>query len=164
MTLLHIPTGLYELKATNAVIARIRGNSVNSLQCILTVVGAKHKVSFDVTNSRASVLGFKQDIVYGVGRHASERLANIMNVNSILVHCNIIHSSYMRGQQASVVYNFFQNAAPGQKIIEAPHNLIYLPMNVDVISTLSVWVTDQDGEHFDLRGEELTTRFHLRER
>ena len=112
-TLLHIPTGCYELKAINVEITRIRGNSditilpnVNTLQCKLTVVGAKCKVSFDVPNSLASVLGFKQDIAYGVGRHASEKLVNIMSVNSILVHCNIIHSSYMRGQQAPVVYNF----------------------------------------------------------
>ena len=90
-----------------------RGNSditillnVNTLQCILAVVGAKCKVSFDVPKSLGSVLGFKQDIVYGVGLHAS--------VNSILVHCNIIHSSYMCGTQAPVVYNFFPNAAPGQ--------------------------------------------------
>ena len=65
-----------------------------------------------------------------------------------------IHSSYMRGTQA-----------PGQKILEAPYNLIYLPVTVDVISTLSVWLTDQHGgELLDLRGEELTIRFHLRER
>ena len=111
-----------------------------------------------------SVLVFKQDIVYGVGRHASEKLVNITSVNSILVHCNIIHSSYMRGQQAPVVYNFFPNAALGQKIVEAPRNLIYLPVTVDVISTLSVWLTDQDGEHLDLRGEKLAICFHLRER
>ena len=80
-----------------------------------------------------------------------------MSVNSILVHCNIIHSSYMRGQQAPVVYNFFPNAAPGQEILEAPPNLIYLPVPVDVISTLSVWLTDQDGEPLDIRGEKLTT-------
>ena len=50
-TLLHIPTGCYELKAINAEITRIHGNSditilanVNTLQCILTVVGAKCKV------------------------------------------------------------------------------------------------------------------------
>ena len=97
-TLLHIQTGCYELKVTNAEITRIRGNSditilpnVNTLQCILTVVGAKCKVSFDGQNSLASVLGFKQDIAYDVGRHASEKLVNIMSVNSILVHCNIIH-------------------------------------------------------------------------
>ena len=53
--LLHIPTGCYELKAINAEMTRIRGNSditilpnVNTLQCILTMVGAKGKVSFDV--------------------------------------------------------------------------------------------------------------------
>ena len=75
---------------------RIRGNSditilpnVNTLQCILTVVGAKCEVGFDVPTSPASVVGFKRSI-YGVGRHASE--------NSILVHCNIIHSSDMRGR------------------------------------------------------------------
>ena len=80
-TFLHIPTGCYELKAINAEITRIRGNSeiailpnVNILQCILTVVGAKCKISFDTPNSLASVLGFKQDIVYGVGRYASEKL------------------------------------------------------------------------------------------
>ena len=87
----------------------------------------------------------------------------MISVNSILVHCNIIHSSYMRGVQAPVVYNFFPNAAPGQMIPEAPNNLIYLPVTVDVISTLSVWLTDQHGKPLDLRGKELTIRFHLRE-
>ena len=43
----------------------------------------------------------------------------------------------------------------GQKILEIPHNLIDLPVTVDVISTLSVWLTDQHGELLDLRGEEL---------
>ena len=74
-TILHVPTGCYyELKAINAEIIRIRENSditilpnVNTLQCILTVVGAKCKVSFDVPNSLASVFSFKQGVVYGVG-------------------------------------------------------------------------------------------------
>ena len=140
-TLLHTPTGCYELKAINAEITHIRGKSditilpnVNTLQCILTVVGAKCKVSFDVPNSLASVLSFKQDIAYGV------ELVNIMSVNSILVHCNTIHSSYMRGQQAPVVYNFFPNTTPGQKILEAPHNLIYLPVTIVILLfTLLGW-------------------------
>ena len=162
----HIPTGCYELKATNGEIIRMRGGksgitilpNVNTLQCILNVVGTSVKVRFDVPNSLASVLGFNKS-TYGVGRHASEQLVNIMSVNSILVHCNIIHSSYVH---APVVYNFSPNAAPVQKIVEAPTNLIYLPVTVDVISTLSVWLTDQDGKVLDLRGEELTISFHLR--
>ena len=169
-TILHVPTGCYELKAINVEIIRIRGNgditilsNVNTLQCMLTLVGAKCKVSFDVPNSLASVLGFQRSI-YGVGRHASENLVNIMTVTSILVHCNIIYSSYMRGTQAPVANNFFKKCFPGQKILEAPPNLIYLPVTVDVISTLSVWLTDQHGKLLDLRGEELTIRYHLRER
>ena len=139
-TILHVPTGCYELKDINAEMIRIRGNiditilpNVNTL----TVAGAKCKVSFDVPNSLASVLGFKRSI-YGVGRHSSENLVNTMSVNNILVHCNIIHSSYMRGTQAPVAYNFFPNAIPGQKIKEAPRNLIYLTVTVYVMSTLSV--------------------------
>ena len=69
----------------------------------------------------------------------------------------------MCGTHAPVVYNFFPNATPGQKTLEAPHNLIYLSVTVDVISTLSVWLTDQHGELLDLRGEEFNIRFHLRE-
>ena len=140
-TILQVPTGCYELKAIKAEIIRIGGNSditilpnVNTLQCILTVVGAKCKVSFEVS---FSVLGFERSI-YGVGSHASENLFNIMSVNSILVHCNIINSSYMCGTQALVAYNFFPNADLGQKILEAPHNLIYLPITVRHFNFVSV--------------------------
>ena len=51
--------------------------NVNTLQCILTAVGSKCKVSFDVPNSLPSVLGFEQSI-YGVGRYISQNLVNIM--------------------------------------------------------------------------------------
>ena len=76
----------------------------------------------------------------------SSQASMVLDVTSILVHCNIIHSSYLYGTQAPVAYNFFPNAAHGQKILEAPHNLIYLPVPVDVISTFNMWLTDQHGE------------------
>ena len=151
----HIPTGCYELKAINAEIIRVRGKNsdvtifpnVNTLQYILNVVGAKLKVSFDVPNSLASVFGFNRSI-YRVGRQAIEQLVNIMSVNSILVHCNIIQYSYMRGVQAPVVYNFFPNVVPGQMLLEASSNSIYFPVTVDVISNPLVWLTDQHGSRW----------------
>ena len=114
-TILHVPTGCYELKAINAEIIRMRGNSditilpnANALQCILTVVGAKCKVSFDVPNSLASVLGFKRSI-YSVGRHASEKLVNIMSVTPFWY----IATVFILHKQAPVACNLFPNAAPG---------------------------------------------------
>ena len=79
---LHIPTGCYELKAINAELIRMRGGNcditilpnVNTPQCILNVVGAKLKGSFDVPNSLASVLGFNRSI-YGV--------ASVMQANTL---------------------------------------------------------------------------------
>ena len=72
--------------------------NINTLQCKLTFVGKKCKVSLDVPNSLASVLGFTKTGIYGAGHPASAKLVNIMSVNSILVHCNITPSSYMRGE------------------------------------------------------------------
>ena len=66
-TFLHIPTGCYELKAINAEIIRLHGNSVitilpnvNMLQCIWLWLEQSVKLSFDVPNFLASVLCFKQ--------------------------------------------------------------------------------------------------------
>ena len=70
------------------------------------MVGAKCKASFDTANSLASVLGFKQDIFYGVGRHASEKLVNIMSVNSILVHCNITNLPPCSNLRTCVISKF----------------------------------------------------------
>ena len=57
-TILHIPTGFYELMSINAEIIHIYGNSditnlpnVNTMQCILTVIGAKCKVRFQAEHS-----------------------------------------------------------------------------------------------------------------
>ena len=88
---------------------RICGNSditilpnVITLQCILTVVGAKCKVSLDLPNSLASVLGFKR-IIYGVGRHTSENLVNIMGVNSILATLFILHKCVVHKLQMPII-------------------------------------------------------------
>ena len=129
--------------AINAEIIRIRGTvttilpNVNTLQCILWL---EQSVKLILMCRIPSHEIYMVLIVMRV---------KIMSVNSILVHCNIIYSSYMCGTQAPVAYNFYPNAAPGQKILEAPHNLIYLPVTVNVISTLSVWVTDQHGNLLD---------------
>ena len=61
-----------------------------------------------------------------------------------------------------MIHNFFPNVAPGEKIVETPKNLIYVPITLNVISQLTLWVTDQSGEVLDLRGEELTITLHIK--
>ena len=76
---------------------------------------------------------------------------------------DIIGSSYTNGSTENVVYSFFPNVGPGYKIIEVPTNLVYLPITMNTISAMETKLTDQNGKLINLRGEELSIRFHIRE-
>lgn len=162
-----IPIGCYEITAINEELrGQIPGESVTikaniyTLKCIMTVK-KNCIVDFTSENSLRSVLGFDARR-YEAGRQKSENVVNILNVNSILVNLDVIGSSRVNGVETPVVYNFFPNVAPGEKIVSAPKNIIYLPLTLHTISRMTCWVTDQNHKLLDLRGEELTIRFHIR--
>ena len=138
-------------------LTRIPNN--NTLKCILDI--KDYQIDFAVENNLTTVLGFDAKI-YKRGRHESENLVDIMIVNSILVHCDIIGRSRVNGIEAPVIYNFFPNVAPGDKIVSTPRNLIYVPITLNVISHMTRWLTDQNGSELDLRGEELTITFYIK--
>ena len=56
----------------------------------------------------------------------------------------------------------FQMFPPGINFIENPRNL-YLPITADTNHSITIWLTDQNGNELKLRGENLSMRFHLRE-
>ena len=96
------------------------------------------------------------------GRHESDHIVNIPSVNSILVHCDVIESSRLNGIEASIIYTFFPDATPDDKVISILRLLIYIPLTLNVISRMTCWVTDQNGKELDLQDEELTLTFHIK--
>ena len=132
----------------------------NTFQTIMTIT-TNAQVDFSIPNSIRTVLGFNAQI-YKSGRHLSEHTVNIMRVNSIFVHTNVIGSTYVNGAESPVIYSFFPDIPPGGKIIVEPRVLIYLPVSLSVISRLTSWLTDQKNDALNLRGEELTIKYHLR--
>ena len=90
-------------------------------------------------------------------------MVNILKINSILVIIDIILGSYVNGSTQPTIYSFFSDVSPGYKIIENAHNLLYLPITSDTIHSITIWLTDQNGNKLNLRGENLSMRFHLRE-
>ena len=90
-------------------------------------------------------------------------MVNILTVNSILVNIDIISDSYINGLTQPTFYSFFPNVYPGYKIIENHHNLLYLPITSHTIHSITVLVTDQNENVLNLRGENLSMRFHMRE-
>ena len=175
---IEVPEGCYEITDINEYIQRVmKGNGhfdgVNGNYCIsiapntntlrsVVNIEADYMVDFTPKNSIGKVLGFEKWI-YSGGYNESENLVNIMSVSSLRVTSDIIGSSYTNGTSENVIYSFFPNVGPGYKIIEVPHNLIYLPILLSTISTMETRLTDQHGNLLNLRGEELAIRFHIRE-
>ena len=175
---IKIPEGSYELDDINNTIQHEmekRGHydeinedyyinispNTNTLKSIL-ILEKGYQVDFDHQNSLAKVLGFT-GTKYMEGFHESENVVDILRINSILVNVDIISGNYVNGTTKSILYSFFPDVSPGYKIIESPVNLVYLPITLNTIDSLSVMITDQDNNLLNLRDEKLTIRFHIRE-
>jgi hypothetical protein len=132
-----------------------------TLKSIINVRGSTYKIDLRTENSIGSIFGFGK-LELGSGYHESEKIVNILPINSIFVNVDCIKSSYINGVQSPVVYAFFPKVSPGHKIVETPNKLIYLPLNKNEIRSINVWITDQNGKGLNLRGETITIRFHIR--
>ena len=175
---IKIPEGSYEIGDRNNTIEHemekrghhdpinenyyinISANS-NTLKSVLILENG-YQVDFNNQNSLAKVLGFT-GTKYTEGFHESENVVNILRINSILVNIDIISGSYVNGTTKNTIYSFFPKVSPGYKIIESPVNLVYLPLTLDTIDSLTVSIKDQDNHLLNLRKEKLTIRFHIRE-
>lgn len=168
---IKLDTGCYELSALNREIKRLiteeggdghcidfKANN-NTFKSIMTIT--EGSVDFTIENSMRELLGFDAK-VYGKGRWISESVVNIMSVNSILLHCDVISGSYVNGSEKPVLYSFFPAVSPGEKIVLMPKQLIYLPLTVEIVSQITSWLTDQDSKPLDLRGEVLTIKYHIK--
>ena len=126
------------------------------------IINNNCEVDFRRYNSINSLLGVDNKL-YTSGFNESENMVNILTINSILVNTDIIWCSYVNVSTPPTIYSLFPDVATGYKIIENPHNLLYLPTTSDTIHSITIWLTDQKGNELNLRGENLSMRFHLRE-
>ena len=134
----------------------------STLSCVMDI--KKYwKVDFSCDNSLAPFLGFEKREYYE-GRHESEKTVDILWVNSVIVYCDIITGSRVDGVEAPVIFHVSPNVAPGIKIVVEPQQPIYLPVTVDTIEQMNIWLTDQDNRPIDLRGEKIVFTFHVRAR
>ena len=115
------------------------------------IINNNCEVDFRRYNSINSLLGFNSKL-YTSGFNEFENMVNILTINSIQV--NIISGSYVNGSTQPTIYAFFPNVSPGYKIIENPHNLLYLPITADTIHSITICLTNQNVKKTSLTDEE----------
>lgn len=167
---LTIPIGSYEVRdiekylndelheVVNEKIIKIKPNH-NTLRCeiyskIITVIFKK--------GSFGSLLGFSNNTYTSGKLYESSLPVNIIKVTSIRVECNIISGSYYNGHPSHTLYEFGIDVAPGYSIQNTPTNIIYLPINTQTISNISLKVCDQDGDLINFKGEKIVIRLELK--
>jgi hypothetical protein len=156
-----IPTGAYELSQINDVIRsktsafELTANT-NTLKAIIRINHPRVKIMMDHDASMRDMLGFKSEILEGVGDHEGSSLVKILPVNSIFVNCDVVTGSYINTSQKPILYSFFPNVPPGYKVVEMPGTPIYLPVTQTCIESMRLWLTDQERKPLNLRGETLS--------
>jgi len=86
----------------------------------------------------------------------------MLKINTIRLECNIISGSYVDNTPNHTLHEFGNNVSPGYKMTVTPQTQIYLPINCDEISTLSIRIVHQNGDLVNLRGENVSIRMHIR--
>lgn len=165
-----IPTGAYEISHLNNYIQEqvknlnfnctfdLEGN-VNTFDCILT---CSHDVDLSSPNSVASLLGFDHVKLPANVVHVSTHPVNILKINTIKILCNLTTNSYENGYENHILHEFFPTVPPGYRIVETPHNVIYLPITTNLIRNITLKIVDQDGEVVNFQDEVITIRLHLK--
>lgn len=164
---IRIPTGSYEIDDLENYIKKSIGDGVTlSLKpnnnTLKTEIKCTESIHFEKPRSICKLLGFESRVYEANKTHVSEMEVNIIKVNVVRVECNIVRGSYDNGRESHVIHEFYPSVGPGFKIIEIPSTVIYLPVNVQRVSSITVKLKDQNGDLVNLREETLSLRLHLR--
>ena len=100
------------------------------------IINNNCEIDFKRYNSINSLLGFDSKLNTS-GFNESENMVNILTINSILVNIDIISGSYIIDSTQPTICSFFPDVSPEYKIIENPHNLLYLPVTADTIHSIT---------------------------
>ena len=163
---LKLPCGTYDLhdisdyleNNLNDCEIKIKPNS-NTLKCSLFCTKT---VNFDTESTIGSLLGFPKTKLVANKWHESTNPVNILPVSVIRIECDLVLGSYVNGLPSHIIYEFVPNISPGHRYIEVPKNIIYFPINRRNISSVTIKIVDENGEHIDFRGENIQLRLHLR--
>ena len=139
------------------------GVNLSIFKSFVDITDPNYKVSFKDKNTIREMLGFKPKII-SQGHNISDKEVEITKSAAIYLHCDLVSGSYINGVESSLLYSFPAFLVPVGYIINViSPNMIYLPINRNVISNIHFKLTDEDLTLLDLKGEKIVGAFHIRQ-
>ena len=174
----HLSTGSYELKMISRELVewikvhfphlkniednfQLQGNDATS-KAEFTFLD-DYGFNMDTPYSIGPVLGFDvKRKERGPGKYRGDTLVNISNISTILFNSNISVPNFVNDVHTPFIFNCTINVPNGYKLSRELSQITYKTVNVDQISSVRVWITDQAGRPIDLRNEEVIVTLSLR--
>lgn len=157
---------------------------------VLNITDELYTVDFNIperssseqSSSLADLLGFAK-IKYRKGYNIAEFTANIINIQTIHIDCDLIESSYIVGkdhetlEQSSkayadttevlkrpVIYSFpaFQTSV-GSRIIEKPYSPRFYNVHKKYVDSVRIHIYDNNGNDINFNGEEYSIEIYIKE-
>lgn len=162
-----IPTGSYELHNLESAINKLLPDSAhefvlrsdnNTLKCRML---CDYGIDLTMTDSIASLLGFENKTYESDSVHISQKIVNIMKINSIKIECNLIIGSFSDGEPGQTIHEFFPTVPAGYKIIEVPRHPVFYALNTSSISRVNITLRDQNYNLINFRDEPITIRLQV---
>lgn len=177
-----IPNGQYSVSDLNdAIHTELKNNgdftllgSTEVYDINLVPNFATGKVRIEITNGYRLdlslsdiylLLGFDQ-IEVTVTQEGS-KLGNLNdNINSLLIHCDVIEpsASYNNNVSSDVLYSFVPDTLPATNINIEPRQNIYLPVSLvgDKLKRIRLYLTDNLNRRINLNGEPFSALLHFK--
>lgn len=167
-----IPEGSYEIddlieyisKKVKELDPNIKLTITPNVNTLKVEILSSHTIYFHESTSIGGLFGYSKRIIKPYDKIESDSPVRITSVNSIRVECNLISGSYVNSDRAHTIHEFTPGVGVGYQIIEEPNNIIYLPVNSNLIHSVDIRLVDQDGNYVNFRNEIITIRLHLRPR
>ena len=121
----------------------------------IDINNSNYRVDRNISNSVTKFFGFNNNTTpLTQGYHIAENQAEITDVFTIDLKCNIIDGGYVRGEKRQIIYDIPSFTVPiGAKIIEQPQIINYFPLNTTLIKEITIEMLDQDGNPLIIPGE-----------
>ena len=82
------------------------------------------------------------------GEKNGENVPHLENVESVLIHCNIVNDNYQ--QKSRILYTFVPNKPFGSLLEISPSNRIFLKTFNPEFREIKVWLTDQNNNPLEV--------------
>lgn len=163
---IEIPEGSYELADINdflkSKLVCCTFNLICNNNTLTTKIMCSKDIHFEKPRSLAKILGFKNKLLKANILHESSFPVSILPTTIVRIECDIISGSYINGKPAHIIYEFAPGVPAGYKIIEIPKNIIYFPVNQNIVSEINIRLLDANNKLINLREEEIHLYLHLR--